>query len=58
MTAPSFTAAAHRFAAEAWRQSDSAAQRAFAPVLDTWAANAQARADAPAGQRDLFGDLP
>lgn len=53
MTAPAFTAAAHRHAAEVFRGSASAAQRRFAPVLDTWAANAQRRADEPE-QKDLF----
>lgn len=51
---PAFTAAAHRSAAAAWRLSDSAAQRRFAPVLDTWAANAQLRADGAPEQKDLF----
>lgn len=50
------TAGACRFAAAVWRESDSAAQRAFAPVLDTWAGNAMARAAAAEDpQPDLFG---
>ena len=52
MTPASFTAAAHLSAAKAWRESDSEPHRAFAPVLETWAANALSRA--PAGQPDLF----
>lgn len=53
MTPASFTAAAHRHAAEVFRGSASAAQRRFAATLDQWAANADARANAPA-QPDLF----
>lgn len=56
MTPAAFTAAAHRSAAAAWRQSDSAAQRAFAPVLETWAANAERRAQSD--QPDLFHKEP
>ena len=43
--------AVYATAAEQFRASDSAAQRAFAPTLDTWAANALRRRD---GQFDLF----
>lgn len=54
MTGPAFTAAAHRHAAEVFRGSASAAQRRFAATLDTWAANAQRRADGAPEQKDLF----
>lgn len=47
-------AGAHRFGAEVFRGSASAAQRRFAAVLDTWAANAQRRADGAPEQKDLF----
>lgn len=50
------TAAVCRTEAEVRRQSPHAHQREFAAVLDTWAANAEARAlalDTPS-QRDLF----
>lgn len=51
-----FTAAAHAYAAEVFRNSPSEAQRNFAPTLDTWAANALARAErlAATEQPDLF----
>lgn len=51
-----FTASAHAYAAEVFRGSPHASQRAFAPVLDTWAANALARADQAQHdqQQDLF----
>ena len=51
-----FTASAHAYAAEVFRHSPHEAQRKFAPVLDQWAAAANARADALSGreQRDLF----
>lgn len=58
MTAPTpeevarFTAAAHRYAAEVFRDSPFEAQRRFAPVLDQWAANAGRRA--MPDQPDLF----
>lgn len=56
MTAARFTAAAHRHAAEVFAQSDSAAQRAFAPALAQWAVNADRRAGAlvSSAQPDLF----
>lgn len=47
-----FTAAAHRFAAQAWAASDSEPHRRFAPVIETWAANAERRA--MPDQPDLF----
>ena len=47
-----FTAAAHRFAAQAWAASDSEPHRRSAPVLETWAANAERRARPD--QPDLF----
>lgn len=49
-------AGAHAYAAEVFRGSPHAGQRAFAPVLDTWAANALARADQAQHdqQQDLF----
>lgn len=51
------TAGAHRFAADAFRASPSPAQRAFAPVLDAWAANADRRGDEAERkeQGELFG---
>lgn len=51
-----FTAAAHAYAADVFRASSSPAQRAFAPTLDQWAANALARSRrAEAGEQpDLF----
>lgn len=51
------TAGACRFAAMVWAGSDSAPQRAFVPVLDTWAVNAERRAVEAARdeQPDLFG---
>lgn len=51
-----FTAAACRSAAGIWDQSESAAQRNFAPTLRAWACNADRRADqSQAGtQPDLF----
>lgn len=59
MTPARFTAAAHRSAAEVFRLSGSPAQRRFAPVLDTWAANASRRADEAEalGQPDLFPSI-
>ncbi len=50
-----FTAGACRFAADAWRESGSEPQRAFAATLDTWAANAERRAQA--AERDIQPDL-
>jgi hypothetical protein len=58
MTAPTpaeiarFSAAAHRYAAEAFRNSPFEAQRRFAPTLETWAQNAERRAEPE--QPDLF----
>lgn len=50
----SFAAAAHRFAAAQFRQSDLAWRREFADVLDTWADRAE-RASLPE-QPGLFDD--
>lgn len=50
-----FTAGACRYAADAFRASQSAAQRAFAPTLDAWASNAVRRGEALPDQPDLFG---
>jgi hypothetical protein len=47
-----FAAGAYRYAAEAFRHSPHEAQRKFAPTLDTWAANAERRAEPDQG--DLF----
>jgi len=53
-----FIAGAHRHAAMVFRESDNPCRRRFAAVLDGWAADADAEADAldAARQPDLFGE--
>ena len=52
-----FSAKAHRYAAEVFRNSPHEAQRNFAPVIDTWADNAEARSRLGPEQADLFEGL-
>jgi hypothetical protein len=53
-----FTALACRSAAAIWRDDGNPVHAAFAPTLDTWAANAEARARDAAipEQNDLFAN--